>query len=54
MFKDLNVVKCLFVCLWSSFDPFENFHSFGDITIASEGLQITFAQYQWSLSSERS
>ena len=45
---------CLFVCLGSSV-PFENFHSFGNITITGEGLQIfTCSRQSWPLSSEGS
>ena len=44
---------CLFV--WGFSSHSWNFHSYGDVTIADEGLQIlTYAQYSWSLSSEGS
>ena len=33
----------------------KNFHSYGDVTIAEEGLQIfTYIRHLWSLSSEDS
>ena len=35
--------------------PLENFHSYGDVTIAGEGLQIlTYAQHSWPMSCEGS
>ena len=41
-----NMFVCLFVWL---------FHSFGDVTITVEGLQIlTYARHSWPLSSEGS
>ena len=43
---------CLFVCLSSHS---RIFHSYGDVTIAGEGLQIlTYARHTWPLSSEDS
>ena len=45
---------CLFVYLGFSV-PLENFHSFGDVNITGEGLQIlTYARRSWPMSSERS
>ena len=52
-------VDCLFVCLFVGFfflvfRP-RIFHSYGDVTIAGEGLQmLTYARHAWSLSSEDS
>ena len=44
---------CLFVCLFSSHSRI--FHSYGDVTIDGEGLQIlTFAPHLWPLSSKSS
>ena len=49
----LKVVQ-LFVCLGFSFRS-RIFHLYGDVTFASEGLQIlTFARHSWPLSSEGS
>ena len=51
------VWKKLFVCLilWSLSSHSRIFHSYVDITIAGEGLQIlTYARLSWSLSSEGS
>ena len=43
-----------FVCS-EFFVPFENFHSFADVTIAGERLQfLTYARHSWPLSSEGS
>ena len=50
----LNSIRCFFVCLlvWSFSSHSRIFHSFGDDTIAGEGLQIlTYAQHLWPLSS---
>ena len=45
---------CLFVCLGFS-SHLRIFHSYGDITIDGEGLQIlTYARHSWPLSSESS
>ena len=47
----------MFVCLFvlGFFVPLENFHSYGDVTIAGEGLQsLTYARHQQPLSSEGS
>ena len=45
---------CLFVCM-GFIAPLENFHSYWDVTITGEGLQIlTYAQRSWTLRSERS
>ena len=50
-FRCLNY--CLFV--WGILSHSRNFHSFGDVTIAGEALQIfTYARHSWSLSSEGS
>ena len=52
VFCDFTEGRPLF-CLF--FIPLEDFHSFGDVTIAGEGLQIlTFARHIWLLSSEDS
>ena len=42
------------VCLFGVFCPTRDFfHSYGDVTIAGEGLQIlTYARHSWPLSSE--
>ena len=41
---------CLFVCL-GGFDPLESFHSYRDVTVADEGLQmLTCARHSWPLS----
>ena len=46
---------CLIVCLFGVFVPLENFHSYGYVTIANEGLQIlTYVRHTWPLSSEGS
>ena len=50
---------CLFVCLfvWSFSSHLRIFNSFGDVTIAGEGLQILtymYARHFWSLSREDS
>ena len=51
--KFVDVSK--FVCLVECIVPLENFHSYGDVTIAGEGLQIlTNARHSWQLSSEGS
>ena len=46
----------LYVCLFGVYRPTrEFFHSYGDVTITGEGLQIlTYAQHPWPLSSEGS
>ena len=45
------LLSFLFVCL-EFFVPLENFHSFGDVPIAGEGLQnLTYARHLWPLSS---
>ena len=52
-----NLFPCLFDCLfvWSFSSHSRIFHSFGDVTIAGEGLQIlTFFRHLWPLSSEGS
>ena len=42
----------LYVCL-EFIVPLENFHSYGDVTIAGERLQIlSYARHSWPLSSE--
>ena len=49
----LNVfVFCLFVWGFSSHSRI--FHSYGDVTIAGEGLNMTYARHSWPLSSEGS
>ena len=55
--QDVCMFISLFVCLfWGVFRPNrEIFFSYGDDTIAGEGLQIlTYARYSWPLSSEGS
>ena len=52
-----NRFVCLFVCLfvWSLSSHSRIFHSYGDVTIAGEGLQILiYARNLWPLSSEGS
>ena len=50
----LRKFDCLFACL-GFFVPLENFHSYGDVTITGEGLQIlTYARHLWPSSSEGS
>ena len=53
LFNGYNLFDCLFVwCFWSHS---KMFHSFGNVTIAVEGLQIlTYARHLWPLSSEGS
>ena len=54
--QDLRIFKiCLFLFVWD-FSPHSRIvHSYGDVTIAGEGLQIlTFARHSWPLSSEGS
>ena len=54
-FVHLN--DCLFICLFVwCFSPHSRiFHSYWDVTIAGEGLQIlTYARHSWPLSSEGS
>ena len=48
---------CLFVCMfvWGFASHSRIFHSYGNVTIAGEGLEIlTYARHSWSLSSEGS
>ena len=48
-------LKNLVVYLFGVFLHYRIFHSFGDVTITGEGLQIlTYARHSWSLSSEGS
>ena len=52
-----NTIFILFVCLfvWSFSSHSRIFHSYGDVTITSEGLQIlTYARHSWPLSIEGS
>ena len=45
----------VFVCLGFSSHSRDIFHSYGDVTITGEGLQIlTYALHLWTLSSEGS
>ena len=45
----------LFLFVWSLWFHSRIFHSYGDVTIAGEGLQIsTYAKHSWPLSSEYS
>ena len=49
-----NSLLYLFVCL-GFIVPLGNFHSYGNVTITSEGLKIfTYARHSWPLSSEGS
>ena len=49
----LDFVCFLFV--WDLTSHSRIFHSYGDVTITGEGLQIlTYARHSWSLSSKRS
>ena len=48
-------IVCLSICLFGVYRPTRDFHSFGDVTIAGEGLQIlTYDRLSWPLSSEGS
>ena len=52
-FQIICIILILFV--WSLSSHSRTFHSYGDITIAGEGLQIvTYARHSWPLSSEGS
>ena len=52
--KPKRLFVCLIVCLGST-SLSRIFHSYGDVTITGEGLQIcTYARHSWSLSSEGS
>ena len=52
--KRISHFICLFVFV-EFIVPLENFHLYGDVTIAVEGLQIlTYARHSWTLSSEGS
>ena len=43
-----NTVKKFFGFCSEFFVPLENFHSFGDVIVAGEGLQIlTYARHLW-------
>ena len=45
------IIFCLFV--WGLSSHSRIFHSYGDVTVAGEGLQIlTYARHSWPLSSE--
>ena len=49
-----SLFDCLFI-FWCFFVPLKTFHSFGDITIIGERLQIlTHARHSWPMSSEDS
>ena len=53
----VDQVRILFVCLfvWGLSSHSRTFHSYGDVIITGEGLQIlTYAQHSWPLSSESS
>ena len=55
LFYNTYMYVCMFVCLFVFYFPLENFHSYGDVTITGEGLQIlTHARHLWPLSSEGS
>ena len=44
---------CLFLFVWSVSSHSRIIHSFGDVTIAGQGLQIlTYARHLWPLRSE--
>ena len=48
-------IVCLSICLFGVYRPTTDFHSFEDVTIAGEGLQIlTYDWHSWPLSSEGS
>ena len=50
-----SVFLFLFLFFWSLLSHSRIFHSYGDVTIAGEGLQIlTYARHSWPLSSEGS
>ena len=52
--QQIILICWLFVC-FVFFVPLQNFHSYGDVNIAGEGLQIlTYARHLWPLSSEGS
>ena len=55
IFNIFQTIKAIsFVCLWF-FIPERIFHSYGDVTITGEGLQIlTYARHSWPLSSDGS
>ena len=45
----------MFVCFWGLSSHSRIFHSYDDVTITGEGLQIlTYARHSWPLSSEGS
>ena len=51
----INVCFVFFFCLFGVLSHSRIFHSYGDVTIDGEGLQIfTYALHSWSLSSEGS
>ena len=53
--KICQLASNFFVCLLSFLSHSRIFHSYGDISIAGEGLQIlTYARHSWPLSSEGS
>ena len=57
MFTVISVYNGFIVCLsvWSLSSQSRIFHSYGDVTIVGEGLQIlTHARHSWPLSSEGS
>ena len=60
LLKELSkcwLIRCLFVCLfvWGLSSRSRIFHSYADVTITDEGLQIlTYARHSWPLSSEGS
>ena len=51
----LQTTYVMFVCIGFFFSHSRFFHSYGDVTITGEGLQIlTYARHSWPLSSEGS
>ena len=56
MCENRNIMYSMsFLLVWSFSFHSRNFHSFGDVTIFGEGLQIlTYARLLWPLSSDGS
>ena len=51
----MDIILCKFAVVWSLSSHSRIFHSYGDVTIPGEGLQIlTYARHSWPLSSEGS
>ena len=48
----MDIILCKFAVVWSLSSHSRIFHSYGDVTITGEGLQIlTYARHSWPLSS---